>query len=45
MKIIDLSMQISEELEVYPGDPEVEFEQFITLDKDGSPVRACARVD
>jgi arylformamidase len=34
MKIIDLTIELSEDLPVFPGDPNLELEQFQTFEKD-----------
>ncbi|WP_414468676.1 cyclase family protein [Methanobacterium sp. ACI-7] len=36
MKIIDISMEISEDMIVYPENPEPELKQYATVSKDGS---------
>jgi kynurenine formamidase len=35
MKIFDLSHEINNEINVYPGDPEVKLEKIATIEKDG----------
>lgn len=35
MKIIDLTLLISNEMYIYPGDPKIDVEQLQTFDKDG----------
>ncbi len=39
MKIIDLSQPLFDEMEVYPGDPEVHIKQIHNLDKEGWRLR------
>ena len=38
MKIIDLTKEISETMEIYPGDPEVEIKQWTTIKESGYSV-------
>jgi len=38
MEIIDLTKEISELLEIYPGDPKVEIQQWTTIEKSGYSV-------